>query len=268
MTLHRMTKATLLILLVVAAAAIGFLLGRGDSEPTGDESKISLSPLATDVTKISPPLRILGTVPPFVLTDQFENAFGLDDLRGQAWVASFIFTRCPAACPMVMSNKVRLRDALRDDVTLDTVPLVSFTVDPDHDTAEVLQRYAFGMGAEPDRWRFLTGTRDQIWQLSRDGFKLAVAETPDEGQGPITHSSKLVLVDGGGRVRGYYDGLDGGSVKSVVRDLARLRDESALGAEVAHTVPGAAAIRIEASSADTVDPPSAPPPRAVTIPPE
>lgn len=267
MTLHRMTKATLLILLVTAAAAMGFLLGRGDSEPAGDESKISLSPPATDAAKASAPLRILGTVPPFVLTDQLGNAFGLDDLRGHAWVASFIFTRCPAACPMVMSNKVRLRNVLRDDANLDTIPLVSFTVDPDHDTAEVLQRYALGMGADPGRWRFLTGTRDQIWQLSRDGFKLAVAETPDEGQGPITHSSKLVLVDGGGRVRGYYDGLDEGSVKSVVHDLARLRDEPAPGAEVAHAVPAAAAIRIEASSADTVDPPSVPTPRAVATPP-
>jgi len=213
MTPHRMTKVTLLILLTAAAVAIGFVLGRGDSDSTGYEAGTAM-----------PSLRILGMIPPFMLTDQSGNAFGLDDLRGQAWVASFIFTRCPAACPMVMSNKVRLRDALRDDATLDAVSLVSFTVDPAHDTAEVLQRYALGMGAAPDRWRFLTGTRDQIWQLSRDGFKLAVADTPDEGQGPITHSSKLVLVDGGGRVRGYYDGLDEGSVKSVVRDLTRLRD--------------------------------------------
>ena len=220
MTHGHMLKATLLILLVAVAVTFGFMLGRGETSSTGAEA-------GGGTARPMSPLRVIATIPSFTLTDQSGNKFGLDDLRGNCWVASFIFTRCPAACPMLRSNKSRQRNALRRDPACDTVQLVSFTVDPDHDTTEVLQRYAQGIGADPARWRFLTGTREQIWRLSRDGFKLAVEETPDATQGPITHSSYLVLVDRGGRIRGLHDGLDETSVDNVVQDLKRLLKEPA-----------------------------------------
>ncbi|MFN7769213.1 MAG: SCO family protein, partial [Planctomycetaceae bacterium] len=101
------------------------------------------------------------------------------DLLGQPWLAAFIFTKCAGPCPLVSSEMKKLQDATRD------IPLrlVSFTVDPDRDTPEVLQFYADKLGADPDRWWFLTGDKPTIFGLVRNSFKMIVdeAENPQPG---------------------------------------------------------------------------------------
>ena len=84
------------------------------------------------------------------------------------------------------------------------VHLVTFSVDPETDTPEVLRDYAQRLHAQPGRWDFLTGDKESIYRLTRDGFKLAVAEgAGDEGQ--LVHSTRAALVDRRGTIRGYYD---------------------------------------------------------------
>ena len=107
------------------------------------------------------------------------------------------------------------------------VMLVSISVDPENDTPETLAAYAAKHGAKTDGWQFLTGTRDGIWSLSVDGFKLAVAEAQDTGAGPILHSDRFVLADGRGWIRGYYDALDPDERAKLLRDLETVRAESA-----------------------------------------
>ena len=134
----------------------------------------------------------LGTVPAAALTDQRARPFDPAQLRGSVWIADFIFTRCSGQCPMMSAEVARVAQQ-----TDPAVQLVSFTVDPDWDTPEVLARYATSYHA-PERWRFVTGEHAAIERLSREGFHLAAAE-------PITHSGRLVLVDRQGVIRGYYD---------------------------------------------------------------
>lgn len=161
-------------------------------------------------------LPVYGTIPEFRLTDRDGVAFGSAELAGRPWVAGFIFTRCPDVCPAVTAQMKRVQDGLGDAGT----PLVSFSVDPAHDTTERLDAYARRHGAKPG-WHFLTGDRTAITRVLADGFKVAFA---DDGPAtnPITHSDRLVLVDGRLRVRGYYHGRTESDVDRLIVDAARL----------------------------------------------
>jgi protein SCO1/2 len=104
------------------------------------------------------------------------------------------------------------------------VHLVSFTVDPTKDTPEVLQAYAQSVRAEASRWDFLTGSQSTIYKLCRDGFKLAVSGREDAGGVPI-HSTRMVLVDRHGEIRGYYDAADPQGITNLVADTNHLLRE-------------------------------------------
>jgi len=105
--------------------------------------------------------------------------------------------------------------------------LVSISVDPANDTPEALTAYAAKHGAKLDGWQFLTGTRDGIWSLSVDGFKLPVQEIEDTSAGPILHSNRFVLADGRHQIRGYYDAFDADDRANLLRDLEIVRAEPA-----------------------------------------
>ena len=164
------------------------------------------------------PPPILGQVPPFALTNRDGRPVTLASLAGSPWIADFVFTRCAASCPMMTARLARLGKELPAG---EQVRRVSFTVDPVHDTPEVLARYAATFHAPAD-WLFLTGSEPDLHRLSRAGFKLAI-DVPKGDAGsavePILHSTRFVLVDGEGRIRGYYDGEDGEAMGRLVRDL-------------------------------------------------
>ena len=163
------------------------------------------------------PPPVLSEVPEFTLVNRDGRTVRRADLAGSPWIADFIFTRCPASCPMMTSRMARLDRELPRGLE---VRLVSISVDPEHDTPEVLQRYAESFKA-PARWLFLTGDGEQIYRLSKEGFKLGVDAAPQgvETAEPILHSTRFVLVDGEGRIRGYYDAFDAESMKTLERDL-------------------------------------------------
>jgi protein SCO1 len=164
----------------------------------------------------------LGVLPEFTLTDAARHPVTLASLRGRPWVADFIFTRCPGVCPGMTARLGRLRREIDPRVTF-----VSFTVDPEHDTPEVLARYAAGFGA-PEGWLFVTGPAADVYGLSVNGFKLAAEAVPPgtaPDSGPFLHSSKFVLVDASGQVRGYYDSGDEREIAALKEDLDRVLTE-------------------------------------------
>lgn len=166
------------------------------------------------------PLPVLGQLPDFSLVNRDGRAVALKDLAGRPWVADFIFTRCPASCPMMSARMARLNGDLPADLN---VRLVSISVDPEHDTPGVLESYARKLQA-PARWLFLTGGREEIRRLCVEGFKLGLDMQPGPGVGPepILHSTRFVLVDGEGRIRGYYEAFDEASTEKLREDLLRL----------------------------------------------
>jgi protein SCO1 len=167
-----------------------------------------------------PSLPVYWSLPAFRLQDQNAQPYGLDELRGRPWVAAFIFTKCGGTCPVMTTRMARLQPRLPAGAQL-----VSITVDPGHDTPDVLRAYARQVNAGP-QWHFLTGATADLYRLATLGFKLEAAEAasgemgPDEG--PFLHSSKLVLVDASARVRGYYDSGDDVAMDALATDLVRL----------------------------------------------
>ena len=177
----------------------------------------SLAARRRAVTRVASP-RMGRPVPDFTLTDQAGRAVTRASLAGSVWVADFIFTRCAGQCPLMSAQMATLQRAFE---RVPGVQLVSFSVDPEHDTQPVLAAYAAHYAAQTPRWRFLTGSREAVWRLAREGFQLGVGEggTPAE---PIAHSVRLVLVDQTGLIRGTYDATDTAAVQRLREEVDRL----------------------------------------------
>ncbi len=161
-----------------------------------------------------------GNAPAFELVNQDGRAFGSSQLSGKIWIADFIFTACPGPCPMISSRMSEMQKPLQDT----DVHLVSFTVDPERDTPEVLRDYAEKLKAQPGRWDFLTGARSTIYDVSRNGFKLGVSDGSAENGTPV-HSTRMVLVDRHGVIRGYYDATAPDAVTKLLADTSHLLRE-------------------------------------------
>ena len=181
--------------------------------------------LFSDSSQSSPPgqLPILGEVPDFSLIERTQQPFGHTDLTGSVWVANFIFTHCPGRCPLLSQRIARLQTTLRAK----PVRFLSFSVDPERDTPEMLQVYAQRYRADDQRWLFLTGDRAAMYALIREGFRLGVeALAPNDPRltthEPIVHSNRFVLIDPQRRIRGYYRGDDTESVTQLLQDIETL----------------------------------------------
>jgi protein SCO1 len=164
----------------------------------------------------------LGSVGAFALTDQRGQAVTAATMRGKVWAAAFMFTRCPTVCPRITR---RMRDlqqaAAKDDVKLE---LVSFSVDPEHDTPAVLRAYAEKNGVDQKTWRFLTGDLEVVRKTSEQGFKLALDGKATQGAEHfgLFHGSHLVLVDGAGNIRGYYRTSEDEQMQQLLADAKSL----------------------------------------------
>ena len=166
-----------------------------------------------------------GPVPEFSLIERSGNPVRLGDLAGKVWVVNFIYTTCTTTCPIQSAAMAKLQSNLDPR---EQVQLVSITVDPERDTPEILSRYADRFGAHPDRWLFLTGKKKAIYQLALQGFRLSVAPVSDHIQpreNDFIHSSRLVLVDGSAKIRGYYPGNDPEALRRLTRDVKLLLNQ-------------------------------------------
>ena len=150
----------------------------------------------------------LGQIPDFTLVERTGQPIGLSDLNGRVWIADFIFTYCAGPCPLMTAEFVKLQREFKDT---DRVRLVTFTVDPDRDTPQALRDYADRHHAHPEKWLFVTGDRPDVHRLVVKGFKLGSIEDP------MMHSTRFVLVDAEGAVRGYYDSEEPAAIEKMVQ---------------------------------------------------
>lgn len=164
-----------------------------------------------------PDLPKLYALPAFSLTDQSDRTVTLNDLKGKAWVADFIFTNCGGTCPMMTDKMRKLQEGLPADIRM-----VSITVDPSRDTPKALAAYAAEHGATHDRWLFLTGEKQALYDLCTKGFKLPLDDTNGTPAEPIAHSIRFVLVDQDGQIRGYYNGTEDEELTRLGVDARKL----------------------------------------------
>jgi protein SCO1/2 len=169
-----------------------------------------------------PQLLDLGAMPRFSFTDQRGQPFAAEALAGSPWVGNFVFTRCSEVCPM-LTQKMRV---LKGDVRAAGLHarFVSFSVDPERDTPEVLAAFAEKQGAD---WTFLTGDLKTMEETVVKGFRIAMSKAQVDGPSlfEIVHGQKFVLVDGAGRIRGYFD-ADAAGLAQLVRALRALQERA------------------------------------------
>jgi len=155
---------------------------------------------------------VYGKVPQFEFVTQNSNSFGRNNLNGKITVLDFFFTNCQGPCPIMSTKMGWLYDQYSD---APNVQFVSVSVDPARDSLAALQAYAKQQGVTDNRWVFLHGDLKDVENLSVQGFKLG-------GNFPMGHSTRFVLIDEQGRIRGYYTGTDDASIDVLKTHLNQL----------------------------------------------
>jgi protein SCO1 len=214
-------RAILFTVIFFAAVIAGYFITRPpDTLPVYHPSQLDRRLVDPEVRRVKGEHRIKD----FGLIDQHGDSLTLADTEGKIIVADFFFTTCPTICPKMSMQMARVQEEFKDEPRL---LLLSHSVTPETDTPEVLAEYAQRHGADPDRWRFLTGDRAQIYDLSRTSYFAALDEG-DGGPDDFVHTENFVLVDSQRRLRGFYDGTDEKDVGRLIKDLRKLlKEESA-----------------------------------------
>lgn len=163
------------------------------------------------------------TVPPFNFIDEDGNPFGDKDTEGKILIVDFFFTRCTSICPRMSAQMQQLQLRL-DKPRYNDVLFLSHTVDPEHDTPEVLKAYAKRLQADSTRWKFLTGNAPDIYRQGNLGY-LLTANVDSAAAEMFVHSPQFVLVDKQRHIRGMFDGTDTDAMHDLVTDLKALQSE-------------------------------------------
>lgn len=157
----------------------------------------------------------------FQYTNQEGEAFDSQSLDGKFWVADMVFTNCVDVCMPMTANMAKLQDKLNEEELSEQVELVSFTIDPDNDTPEILKEYSQQRGGEFDNWNLLTGyTFEEIKQLSITSFKAPLEKISDSDQ--FVHVTSFYLITPEGKAVKRYDGTVTANVDEIVKDIKKM----------------------------------------------
>ena len=159
---------------------------------------------------------------PFKLVNQENQVFTEKDIEGKICVADFFFTSCPGICPKMTVSMVDIQKEFIDD---DKILLLSHSVTPDKDSAEVLKEYGKEKGIEFKKWKLLTGDKKEIYNLARKYYFVEEDEGVAKGDDVFLHTENFVLIDKQRHIRGIYNGLDPNSMNDLIRDIRILKLE-------------------------------------------
>jgi protein SCO1/2 len=160
------------------------------------------------------------------LVNQLGDTVTLDSLRGKVILIDFFFTHCASICPILTHNMHHLQDALKlsekskQAAGADTnfVQFLSLTVDPVHDSAPVLRRYADRYGVNSDLWWMLTGPKKTIYDFALRELKLGLQDSVSVDSN-FVHTDYIALLDKDRVIRGYYHGTDTNALKRLSNDM-------------------------------------------------
>ncbi|MEO6302419.1 MAG: SCO family protein [Bacteroidia bacterium] len=171
--------------------------------------------------KISNTDTIYHTIGDFSFTNQFGETINNATVANKIYVADFFFATCQSICPEMSTNLKDVQQAFEND---DSLLILCHTVNPTHDTVEVLNAYSQTYGAKKNKWHFLTGNKKQIYDLAKSSYLVNALEQDGSAEG-FLHSELLLLVDKKGRIRGMYDGTDKVQVLKLIKDIKLLKQE-------------------------------------------
>ena len=155
----------------------------------------------------------------FVLTNQYKKRFGSNDLKGKVYLTEFFFTSCPSVCPKVAKQMQAIHKELSTEPNF---ALVSVTLDGKRDTPSRLYDYAEEKEGNDSNWYFLSGEREEVYDLASDSYFVAAYQDTTRQTDNIMHDGIVVLVDQQGHVRGMFDGKEAATVGKVKEAVALL----------------------------------------------
>jgi protein SCO1/2 len=211
-------RLCLSLMVLVSAAGAGCAAAEAESLALPFYAERTFTPVWTEVSHSTTKHLVSDT--PFL--DQNGKPFTPASAAGRVHVVSFVFTRCAAICPPLVSSlkKVQAATAGTD------VALVSYTVDPEHDTVAVLNTFAAARGIDSSRWTLLTGTVSGVHQVARDlyfadddGMRRSLSDP-----NTFLHTEKVLLVDRDGHIRGIYNGTQPFEIQKLMEDIRALTE--------------------------------------------
>lgn len=217
-----------LIILVFGIYAIPKIVNRMKNNEVVEGNRLDK---VSGKTKEDGKLIKIGPAPKFELTDQNNKIISNKDYKGKVYIVEFFFTTCPTICPKMNLNMIDIQNKFFGNPNFG---IVSITIDPEHDTAEVLKKHAEELGVKSSNWHFLTGDKANIYDIANKGFNLYAGEN-SKVNGGFEHSGLFALIDKNGDIRCrkddfgnpilYYDGLEKEGVKAIQQDIAILLRE-------------------------------------------
>ena len=164
---------------------------------------------------------IYHTIRDFSFTNQDGDEVTQETFKDKIYIADFFFTTCPTICPIMKTQMLRVYDKFKDNPD---VLILSHTIDPNHDSVEVLYEFADRLGVSSDSWHFVTGDMDEIYDIGQNSYMVTAREDPDEPGGYL-HSGAFLLIDKERRVRGIYDGTKAEKVDVLMEEIDILLSE-------------------------------------------
>lgn len=180
-----------------------------DLEPFWEKEEKNFSPRAIQI-------------PDFQLTNQDNKTFTNKEMRGKLTVVSFFYTLCHGICPNIVEQLKKVQDAYSNDPI---ITIVSYSITPDLDKADVLKKYATEKKIKSSKWNLLTGKREVIYDLARRSFQADTEASDKMSDKDFVHSENLYLLDSSLRLRGIYNGVRKNSVQKLIEDIALLQNE-------------------------------------------
>ncbi|RIV21624.1 SCO family protein [Fibrisoma montanum] len=164
---------------------------------------------------------VYHSIPDFKFVSQYGDTVTAKALDNKIYVADFFFTTCPTICPKMKTQLKRVYDKYKGNPD---VMLLSHTIDPEHDSVAVLKEFATGLGIADRQWLFVTGSRDDIYEIGQNSY-MVTAQEDASAPGGVVHSGAFILVDKEKHIRGVYDGTTEEGVNKLMADMDKLLRE-------------------------------------------
>lgn len=220
-------KSTVLITILIVGGAV--LWGYFMLKPEEDKRQLPVvNPIDLDEEMVSENVQGIGyghRIGEFSFVNQYNEKVTAEDVKGKIWIAEYFFTTCTNICIDMNQNMIHVQNAFKND---ENVKILSFTVNPEVDTPEILKKYAEEHYALKNQWHFLTGEKDSLYSFARKSiFVLKPAEAANLGDAgsDFIHTNNFVLIDKVGRIRGYYDGTNMEAVHQLIEDIKLLKED-------------------------------------------
>ncbi len=207
-------------------AGIILLLYTAGCNPSGSEKKLPiLGRMEVNEKEVNGQIvkdTTYHTIPSFSFVNQDSTIITENTFEGKIYIADFFFSTCPDICPTMKTQMLRVYEAYKDEPDL---LILSHTIDPEYDTVGLLYDFADRLGVSSNKWHFVTGDKDTIYEIGQKSYMVSAREDPN-APGGYMHSGAFILIDTQKRIRGYYDGTEPESVDQLIKDIKVLLKEN------------------------------------------